>query len=905
MVEDLPIGVIIHQDGKIVFTNPISLNLLKAKQPDQVIGKSVFEFVHPDYKQIVIDRIKGSLDNKTKQDIIEEVFLTVDGENIYVNAIAMPMHFNGKPAVMVVAIDITEQKQIDLKLKESEERKNAILDAIPDLMLVMDKNGVFIDYNKDEDTYFIPPDQFLGKDISEIFPNEISELTHSHLAKLFETGKMQIFHYQLNDGDEVCFFESRLVMHGTEKALAIIRDITRQKKSEDALMESEERYRNMLYMLRLITDNAKDFLWAKDLDNKYIFANKTICDRLLMAKDTEEPIGKTDIFFAQRERELHPDNPEWHTFGEICANTDLVIHEEKKTMQFDEYGNVQGKFLFLDVNKSPIWDNNGNMIGVVGTGRDVTKEKELENNEQKFIEALIESENRYRTVVSNTPIISFVVDNKGVFTLSDGKGLIKLGLEPGQIVGMSVYEIYKEYPVIINSIDKCLSGESIREELVVDGIVFDVFYSPIFDNDGTVAKVIGVATDITERKQFETLLHEKNVAYENQNVELKIAKEKAEESDRLKSSFLANLSHEIRTPMNAILGFTDLLKKPEFTPDRRENFISIIHKSGNYLLSIINDIVEISKIDAGQVSLGKTSVEINSLLEEMHQSMSITIPKDKNVRLEIQFPEKKFNKNILTDAIKLRQILINLINNALKFTEEGYVRFGYETIENNEIHFFVEDTGIGIDKKHHTIIFERFRQIEGDTAIKKGGSGLGLAISRAYAEMLGGKLSFTSEPQKGSIFKFYIPLEFEERRILISDIPEKNVHQKKNSSSELILVVEDDDINYFFFEELFSQTNYKIIRAKDGIEAVDLSASDKNIKLVLMDIKLPKMNGYEALKKIREIRPDLPVVAQTSYALYDDVVRINQAGFDGYISKPIMKDKLLEVIKVNINQKSK
>jgi PAS domain S-box-containing protein len=900
MVEMLPNGVIIHQEGKIVFANDASFNILNATKPEQVIGKNLFEFVHPDYHAIVIERIKGSLVRHTKQESLEEVFLTLDKKKIFVNVIAIPIQYLGKPSVMVVATDITKQKQIGLELKESEERKKALLNAIPDMMLVFDQHGFFIDYHSNILPFYVPPSQFIGKKISEIFLNDISEKTNFYLQKLFETGQMQVFGYEMENNGETCYYESRLVMQGTDKALAIIRDITRQKNSENALIENEERFRRMLNMLRLITDNANDFLWAKDMDNKYIFANKTICERLLFAKDTQEPIGKDSEFFHIRERESHPEDPTWYTFGENSANNDLIVQKEKKSMQFDEYGNVKGKFLFLDVHKSPIWDNNGNMIGVVGTARDVTKEKEFELKEEKFVAALIESENRYRTVVSNTPIISFVVDNKGIFTLSDGKGLIKLGLKPGQIVGLSVYDVYKDYPIIIESVNKCLNGKSIRQELTVDGIVFDVFYSPIFDNDGNVAKVIGVATDITERKQVETLLYEKNIAYENQNIELKKAKEKAEESDQLKSSFLANLSHEIRTPMNAIMGFSDLLKKPEFSADRRENFISIIHKSGNYLLSIINDIVEISKIDAGQVNINKTPVDINALLFEMYQSAVMTLPKDKNIGLELQLPEEKMLKRVFTDPVKLRQILLNLINNAIKFTETGSVTFGYEKPSKGIISFFVADTGIGIEKIHHQIIFERFRQIDGDMAIRKGGSGLGLAISKAYAEMLGGKLSFTSEPNKGSIFKFYVPMDFENNRKRDLGEPEIKKEPFQNISSDVILIVEDDDINYFFFEEILSDRNYLLKRAGNGKEAIEMATNELNIKLVLMDIKMPIMNGYDALKGIKMSRPELPVIAQTSYALFDDVVKINAAGFDGYISKPIVKEKLIDLIDKNL-----
>ena len=238
--------------------------------------------------------------------------------------------------------------------------------------------------------------------------------------------------------------------------------------------------------------------------------------------------------------------------------------------------------------------------------------------------------------------------------------------------------------------------------------------------------------------------------------ELVIAKNKAEESDRLKSAFLANLSHEIRTPMNAIIGFTDLISSQNLDKQQQDFYISIIEKSGLHLLSLINDIIEISRIESGQVKINANIVNLRSLIEEIHSTMRITIPQGKQVEL-IRSCDVPSNPPILvTDEVKLRQILINLIGNAIKFTDTGHVKFGCN-VKNDEFHFYVEDTGVGIDKKHQQIIFERFRQVEGDNTIKAGGSGLGLAISKAYAELLGGAITLKSEPGKGSRFDVRLP----------------------------------------------------------------------------------------------------------------------------------------------------
>lgn len=380
------------------------------------------------------------------------------------------------------------------------------------------------------------------------------------------------------------------------------------------------------------------------------------------------------------------------------------------------------------------------------------------------------------------------------------------------------------------------------------------------------------------------------------------AKEKAEESDRLKSSFLANLSHEIRTPMNAIQGFTELLNTTDLTSHKKDEYISIIRKSGDKLLLIISDIIEISKIDAGQIIPHYTAVNINNFIKELFQTIQVTIPQEKDIELRLIKNNHDSDLHFSTDEVKLLQVMTNLLNNAIKFTEKGYVAFGYEIINETKIKFFVKDTGIGIEKKYQDIIFERFRQIEGDLAIIKGGSGLGLSISKAYVEMLGGKILLESELGKGSLFSFTIPLIKADKTIPIT----LNGYSKEimnDGEDRLILIAEDDDINYIYFKEIMSKLKYRLIRACNGKEAVEI-CTKHDVQLVLMDIKMPVMDGYEALKEIRLIKPNLQVIAQTSHALHEDKKRINQAGFNGYLTKPIKKEELFHLIESLINNVS-
>lgn len=392
--------------------------------------------------------------------------------------------------------------------------------------------------------------------------------------------------------------------------------------------------------------------------------------------------------------------------------------------------------------------------------------------------------------------------------------------------------------------------------------------------------LVAVLRDFTERKKYEN--------------ELLIAKKKAEDSDRLKSAFLANLSHEIRTPMNAILGFSELLKTANLPSFKRDNFIDIINKSGNHLLSIISDIVEISKIETNQVALHLKPVKVNSLIDELYEVFKVMLSDKSEVDLRVKKQIKTSDIEIVTDQVKLRQILINLISNSFKYTNQGDIEFGYEISET--INFFVRDTGVGIDKKYHQVIFERFRQIESDLTIQKGGSGLGLAICKAYVEMLGGSIMLESELGKGSMFMFSIPLVIPTNDKVDSSSAQKD-EMLNVAEPSVILVVEDDEVNYLYLSELFSQSQFRLKRACNGKEAIAVLSANNDIQLVLMDIKMPVMNGYDALKVIRQMNPDLPVIAQTAYALPDDDTRIKEAGFNGYITKPIVRDRLFGLIK--------
>ncbi len=385
-----------------------------------------------------------------------------------------------------------------------------------------------------------------------------------------------------------------------------------------------------------------------------------------------------------------------------------------------------------------------------------------------------------------------------------------------------------------------------------------------------------------------------------QRIVLEKTKKKAEESDKLKSAFLMNLSHEIRTPMNAILGFSDLLNKKNLQESEKEEYLNIIQKSGKNLIDIIDDLVEMSKIDSEIIEPKYSSVDLNAMIYSTFESVKVTVPAHKDINFKLISPKRGFKRNIITDIVKLNQVIINLLTNAIKFTEEGFVILEYDSdLKNSMIYFSVKDSGKGIPDELQEKIFSRFNKVDFISDIDNKGLGLGLAISKAYVEMLGGSISLKSELGVGSIFSFSIPLQFDKENVTESIASTKEIDL---GNEELILVAEDDNINYLLIEKLLKLLNFKIIRAKDGQEAIAICNENKEIDLVLMDIKMPVIDGYEAFAEIRSQNKTIPIVAQTSYSFPEEIEKIKNTGFNDFISKPIDKEKLFLIVKKYMNK---
>lgn len=380
-----------------------------------------------------------------------------------------------------------------------------------------------------------------------------------------------------------------------------------------------------------------------------------------------------------------------------------------------------------------------------------------------------------------------------------------------------------------------------------------------------------------------------NKQFKRQNKKLKKAKEKAEESDRFKSAFLANISHEIRTPMNGILGFSELLASKDLDEAKRQKYAGILKERGTYLLGIVNDIIDVSKIETGQVVIHEEETNVNDLLNFVLESYN-SRSELRKLQLKKSFPLNGGSENIVVDKQKLQQIFENLLSNAFKFTRKGFIEIGYHR-SGNYLLFYVKDTGIGIKEEEIKHIFDRFSQANNKIARKYGGTGLGLSIVKAFIEKMGGQIWVKSVKNEGSEFYFTIPY------IVPSPKINKNVLLDENAKESLqILLVEDTESNAFLIMEMLNDLGVDIIRAENGVEAMDLFNDNENLDIVLMDIKLPDTDGLTLTKRMKAIRKNIPIIAQTAFVQKEDKDKAYAAGCDFYLTKPIEKEDLVAAI---------
>ncbi len=633
---------------------------------------------------------------------------------------------------------------------------------------------------------------------------------------------------------------------------AVVQSIRKSKLQNEkryvdiALQESEDKFRSIM-------ENSADAIFITDKQGKYIYTNKEVTR--MLGFTSEEMKSKTIL-------DLTPKKQADKYFKLFMESLDKgKVFTEIELLKKD------GNFISTDLNSVLL---PGGLV--YGSCRDITERKNAEEALRQsfaFSESLLKTIPFEMDIVSETGTILFQSEN---FRRLFGE----------EAIGRKCWELYrdsKEQCCDCPLIHGITVGETEAYEShgVLGNRIFEIYHTGMMYKGERA--MLEIFQDITDRKENER--------------ELIKAKEKAEESDRLKTAFLNNISHEIRTPMNAIVGFSALLGEPGIDAQSQQTYIETIEQSSNHLLSIITDIIDISNIEANIIKITKSAINVNFTLNSIYNQFLLKTG-EKEIKLCSESRLSDSEALVITDKTKLTQILTNLVSNAIKFTdEEGAVKQSCRIVD-NFLEFSVSDSGIGIPGEHHYRIFERFYKVKDSISKLYEGTGLGLAISKAYVDLLGGKIWLSSEPGKGTTFTFTIPYE---RQIIV---PEPVIEGPAYegfvfAEKKTILVAEDNDSNFKLINYLLSDSNTKLLRASNGKEAVRIALAEKNIDLILMDIKMPEMDGYTAVKLIREAKIKIPIIAQTAYA--DDAGQAKECGCSSFISKPFDKKTLFKAIR--------
>ncbi len=797
------------------------------------------------------------------------------------------------------------------ELRNEKEFSENLLETANSIIVVLDTNGNILLFNKHAEIITgYKKEEVIGKNWFELFTKKQEQNTHKVFAGILK--QMKKFSTYNNtilckDGSEKIIIWHNTVLKTDDNeitgVLSIGIDITLQKQTE-----------NKLRLLSAVIETTSQYVVITTLEGKVIYVNDAYLKMSGFTKD--EVLGKSLFEFSTEEGVEKLQNeviPSLITKGQWRGEMTVV----------DKYGNV----FPADLITSLLKNDKGEPEYFVAVFNDISNRKKRE-------------------------LIQKVIYNitKAVFTTKDLTGFLQVIKEElGKIINTENFYIalydkktdtftlpfhkdqkdrFETFPsgktltsYVIKTKKPLLAVKEVKRKLIEEGKIEIIGHdskvwlgAPLMLNNEVIG-VIAVqdyenenAFTETDMQVLEIVAHQISIALERKKYEddLKNALDKAKESDRLKSAFLANMSHEIRTPMNSILGFTDLLQAPDYTNEQKKQFVDIIQINGKRMLNTINDIIDISKIETGQITLSFDSVNVNGIMEDIYKQLGMEA-KQKGIDFDYKLALENNQAEIYTDETKLVSILTNLVKNAIKFTDKGSVFYGYHLINedgDNYLKFYVKDTGIGIPETRKHAIFNPFEQADIEDFEARQGSGLGLSIAKAYTEMLNGKLWFESTVGKGSVFYFTVPYKVNKNKNTTSipqPQPEKQPSKQKDKLK--ILIAEDTDTNAQLLAMFLSDYNPEILMAGNGKKAVEAARNNPDIDIILMDIKMPVLDGYEATKKIREFNKDVIIVAQTAYALAGDDLKALEAGCDFYISKPINKNKLINMINTAIGSK--
>tara|TARA_R110001583_G_scaffold412_1_gene3744 strand:- start:934 stop:4404 length:3471 start_codon:yes stop_codon:yes gene_type:complete len=756
---------------------------------------------------------------------------------------------NNKKLGVAAIRDISER----IKTETENKKLSLAIEQSANSILITDINGN-IEYTNPKFS------ELTGYKLNEVLGKNPRVLKSGHQTKEFyddlwqtiSNGKNWKGTFKNVDKNGKSFWERATISPVIDKNGIIINYLA-VKEDVSELKESEEKF-------KLLLESSEDMITIHDINGNYLYYNGPSCYDLR----PEDVIGKSPYDFFEKDN------------AHKIVNSIESVGKSGKSKMIELNLNWFNKKKWFSEYFYPILDGQNGEVKIVKVCRDISDRKKVEIENIKL-----------STVVEQSANSIIITDTSGKIEYINLSFKKTTGYSSRDLLGKRLnvlssrkhtFEFYKELWKTVKDgkiwkgeiQNKTKSGKLIWEQITI---------SPIKNKVGEITNYLLISENITLLKKAVK--------------SLKKALIKAKESDKLKSSFLANMSHEIRTPMNGIIGFSEFFMEPNLSYEKRVEYSRIVIENSKRLLAIVNDILDISKIEAGIVKINYEKVNINEVIDDLY---SFYQPKANEKGLNFHYIKGLENNQSIIDIdkTKLHQVLSNLLSNAFKFTEEGNIGFGYQLID-NELKFYIEDTGVGINKKFNTKIFERFIQGNHDVNKLNTGTGLGLAISKKIIELFGGEIWFDSS-KKGTTMYFTIPYKRKNLPITSAFIEEDNRGDLVKDKELTILVAEDEEYNMMYLNELFTKTKFKIIEANNGAQAVDLFKKHPEIDLVLMDIQMPVMNGKEAMIEIKKVKPAVPVIALSAFAMESDKKDALKNGFNFHLSKPINSKSLFDII---------
>jgi len=861
----------IDEEGRFTYLNKQYEHILGYKA-EELIGQKAIDLIHPDDLHESLKKYE-TLKNKEKQRIDIWRFRHKNGSYRIIESKGAVYEVTKKQKrTVVISRDITDNKKAEHALKESETRYKKA-EQIAHLgsweMDIKTAKAIW------SDEFFricgFEPQSFAPtaeKGFNSIHPKD-QERAAKAVEKAIASGNPYNIEKRIvRPSGEVRWVRSQgeIIYDNNKQPRTLVGsflDITESKQAKQNAVQSEKRFRNMFEYHSAI------MLLIEPKTGEIINANRSAIEFYGYDLPTLRSMYISDI------NQLNPNQIRKERIKASKMNSNYFVFPHKLS---------SGEVRTVEVHSTPI-KQEGKQI-LFSIIHDITKRSKAEKELIKAKKLSEISELKYKTIFEGAPIGIFRSTLEGKFIEVNPKLANMLGYKTSQEVIENIYDISRQIYVkgskrksIVESTSKINIDKYDNVYKRKNGELFNanLYLRKVTDENGNEI-LEGIVEETTERKKYEN--------------KLKTALEKAEESSRLKSEFINNMSHEVRTPMNGIMGFAQMLKRPNMRPEKKEYYTRIIQQNSKQLLKIIDGILEISRLETSQVKVFPENFCLNLLLEHLYTTFK------KQVQPEVTFTLVKSlsdgESTIISDKPKLIKILSNLIENAIKFTHAGFIEIGYQR-KSDKLELYVKDTGIGVDPQNKDLIFERFSHENTAIANEKGGLGIGLFIAKENTILLGGEITLNSQKGQGSAFYVTLPYTRIEG-IDKNDCSATVITPTNNNRGHYtILIAEDDKSNSIYLEALLEDEirgNFEVIQVKNGQEAIDLCQKNKSIDLILMDLKMPGIDGIEATKKIKNFLPELPVIAQTASSSENDIEMAKNAGCDDFISKPILREDL-------------